>query len=316
MKRGKLAGAAVLLLLLFGTCVLSAQNTKSFLGKWDIMAQTEKGVYVYWLEVKMEGGKLAGDFLNRGGSVFPLPEISLQKNELVFAYGADPKNPEKPKQVHRAVVKGKKLMGVLDTGKEKISWVGVRPPRWKSYNANGAHKYGPPVELFDGKSLTGWSLQYPARPSGWTVVDGIAENVPSANNLISHQKFQNFKIQVEYKLGAKSNSGIYLRGRYELQVLDDAGSPVNKHGHMAIYSRVPPNTNASKPAGEWQSMEAVVVGNRVTVSLNGVKVHDNVALEGITGGALDANEAEPGPVMIQGDHGRIWIRRATVTPIL
>jgi hypothetical protein len=316
MKKGKIAGSMILLWLLAVPCFLSAQNAKSFLGKWDIMAQTEKGVYVYWLEVKMEGGKLAGNFLNRGGSVFPLPEIGVQKNELVFAYGADPKNPEKPKQVHRATVKGKQLLGVLDTGKEKISWVGVRPPKWKVYNANASHTYGTPIELFDGKSLTGWSLQYPSKPSGWTVVDGVVQNIPSANNIVSHQKFQNFKIQCEYKLEPKSNSGIYLRGRYELQVLDDAGSPVEKHGHMSVYSRVAPASNASKPAGEWQSMEAILVGNRVTVTLNGVKVQDNVVLEGITGGALDANEGEPGPIMIQGDHGRIWIRRATITPIL
>ena len=141
-------------------------------------------------------------------------------------------------------------------------------------------------------------------------------NQAGANNLVSKQKFDNFKIHCEYKLEAKSNSGIYLRGRYELQVLDDFGKEPESHGHMAIYSRVAPAVNASKPAGEWQVMEAVIIGNRVTVTLNGKTVHNNAILAGITGGALDSNEAAPGPIMIQGDHGKVWFRKVTVTPIL
>ena len=94
-----------------------------------------------------------------------------------------------------------------------------------------------------------------------------------------------------------------------------AGTVPESHGHMSLYSRVKPLVNASKPAGEWQSMEAILVGNRVTVMLNGQKVQDNIVIEGITGGALDSNEGLPGPLMIQGDHGRIWVRKVVLTPI-
>jgi hypothetical protein len=141
-------------------------------------------------------------------------------------------------------------------------------------------------------------------------------NSPHANNLVSKQRFKDFKIHAEYKLEKDSNSGIYLRGRYELQVLDDYGKDPESHGHMAIYSRIAPRVNASRPAGEWQTMEATIVGNRVTVTLNGQTVHDNAVLEGITGGALDSDEATDGPIMLQGDHGRVWFRKVTVTPIL
>jgi hypothetical protein len=127
----------------------------------------------------------------------------------------------------------------------------------------------------------------------------------------------NFKVEAEYKLGPGSNSGLYLRGRYELQLLDDATDTRTRRdlAHMAIYGRVAPSVNASKPAGEWQSMSAVIVGNRVTVVLNGTTVQNDVTIAGITGGALDNAETAPGPIMIQGDHSKVWVRKVVVTPI-
>jgi hypothetical protein len=144
----------------------------------------------------------------------------------------------------------------------------------------------------------------------------VMTNEPKANDLVTRHRFDDFKIQCEYKIEEKSNSGIYLRGRYELQVLDDAGKPPDIHGHMALYSRVKPVVNASLPAGQWQTMEATIVGNRLTVVLNGKKVHDNIVIDGVTGGALDSNERESGPIMIQGDHGKVSFRKVVVTPIL
>jgi hypothetical protein len=291
---------------------LMAQE-KAFLGKWDITGTKGHEKYVYWLEVKEEGGKLTGNFLNRVASVEPLPEIAIENGELVFSPVTRSGN---PKPVHRAKVVGGKLIGTMTEGSETVHWVGVRPPKWGDRSASGDHKFGPPVQLFDGKTMNGWKLQSPDRPSGWSVEDGTMINGPHANNIVSEKKFKDFKVHVEYKLESGSNSGIYLRGRYELQVLDDAGKPPESHGHGAIYSRVPPLVNASKPPGEWQTMEATIVGNRVTAFLNGQKIHDNAIVEGITGGALDADEGAPGPIMIQGDHGKIWVRNVTVTPVL
>ena len=288
---------------------------KPFLGKWDITATGDNGnTYPYWLQVDSDNGKLVGYFLNRSGSVLKLPEISIQNGELVFSPSTA--NPSAKKQVHHAKVVGDRLMGTMSDGEQTVKWVGIRPPRWKKHNANRKREYGPTVELFNGKDLDNWELQYANRPSGWSVVDGVMTNSERANNIFSKQKFTNFIVRAEYKVDAKSNSGIYLRGRYELQVLDDAGKEPESHGHMAIYSRVAPSVNASKPAGEWQTMEATLIGNRVTVILNGQKVHDNVAIDGITGGALDSNEAAAGPIMLQGDHGKVWFRKVTIVPVL
>jgi hypothetical protein len=300
------------MLLALAACTLgAAAQDKAFLGKWDIQGTTPNENVVYWLEVKNENGQLAGWFLNRGGSVYKLPSIKVENDELVFPVNDRPNAP-----VHRARVVGGKLMGAVTVNNQPIKWVGVRPPKWGNYNANAKHKFGAPVELFDGKTMDAWTVQHKDKPMGWKIEDGAMTNHPKANNLVSKQSFKDFKISAEYKLEDRSNSGIYLRGRYELQVLGDYGKPAESHGHMALYSRVAPKVNASKPAGEWQTMEATIVGNRLTVKLNGQLVHDNIVIEGITGGALDANEGEPGPIMIQGDHEKVHFRRITVTPII
>jgi hypothetical protein len=312
MQLGKLAPLALLVVCALAVITVRAQE-EAFLGKWDITATTPEGNRIYWLEVKKENGALVGYFLNRSGSVLKLPEISVQNGELVFSPAG---RPNAPKPIHRAKVVNGKLTGTLSDGTQTITWTGVRPPKWGTYNANAKHKLGKPVELFDGASLGNWDVENKSKPSGWNVVDGVMTNEAGANNLVSKQKFKDFHIRAEYKLEPKSNSGIYLRGRYELQVLDDAGKEPESHGHMAIYSRVAPMVNASKAPGEWQTMEATIVGNRVTVMLNGQKMHDNVALDGITGGALDSNEGEVGPIMLQGDHGKVWFRKVTITPIM
>ncbi len=298
--------------LVFAGIITYAQDNP-FLGKWDITGTAPNNNHVYWLEVKLEGGKLVGYFLNRGGSVTKLPEIAIDNGELVFSPSAKA-DPAKP--VHRAKVEDGRLLGMLTAGDREIAWIGVRPPKWGDFNANAKHKLGTPVPLFDGKTMDSWDVQHKDRPSGWSIVDGAMTNEPHANNLVSKHRFQDFKIHCEYKLENKSNSGIYLRGRYELQVFDDAGKEPESHGHMALYSRVAPLVNASLPAGQWQVMDATIVGNRLTVFLNGKKVQDNIAIDGITGGALDSNEGDPGPIMLQGDHEKIWYRKVIVTPIV
>lgn len=309
--------ALIFALLIIASTVFAQE--KSFLGKWDIMGDAPNQNVVYWLEVKKEAdGKLSGSFLNRGGSVLPLPSITIENGELVFAVNKQANSP-----IHHAKVVGKELKGSVKTANNTINWTGVRPPKWGNYNANGKHKFGTPVALFDGKTLDNFDAQIKTKPFGWNLVDGVMMNDVHGNNLVSKQKFQNFKINCEYKLepkqpgGNAANGGIYLRGRYELQVLDDETATTDRlHAHMALYSRVAPLVQASKKAGEWQEMEAIIVGNRVTVKLNGQLVQNNIVIEGITGGALDANEGEPGPIMIQGDHEKVYFRKVLVTPIV
>jgi hypothetical protein len=305
-------GCAILLAVMAGKPATAQVNP--FLGRWDITATTAKESYPLWLDVKEEGGQLVGFFQDRTGSVHQLPEIAREGAELVFSTGA-PSRQGAPKPVHRARIEGGKLVGALTRGDVTVPWVGVRPPKWPAANASAAHKYGPPVTLFNGKDLTGWTFQVAGQPSGFVVADGVLTNEKTGNNIVSTQQFKDFSLSMEYKLEKDSNSGLYLRGRYELQVLDDAGKPPALTGHMSVYGRVAPSVNASRPAGEWQAVEVTLVGNRVTVVLNGQKVQDNVAIDGITGGALNSDEGAPGPIMIQGDHSKIWVRKLVVNPI-
>jgi hypothetical protein len=292
-----------------------------FLGKWNITGTGEHTDVLYWLEVSQEGGAVKGRFLNRFSSPYDLPNIRVEKGELVFSNAQ--KEGQPPSPVWRARITDGRLAGTTTTARrdsaqppQVINWVGVRPPSWPAANANGKHVYGSPVRLFDGKTMDAWGVQHKKSPVNWAVADGVMSSAEKqGNNLVSKETFKDFRIEAEYAIAAGSNGGIYVRGRYELQLLDDAGQPLTPQSHMAIYGRTPPAVMASKPAGEWQTMEAIVVGNRVTVTLNGQKVHDNAVIEGITGGALDANELEPGPIMLQGDHGKVMFRKVIVTPI-
>lgn len=305
-----MSGAMLVCLLLWAGAGIAADSP--FAGRWNLTGTGEHQDHVYWLEITEKGGALEGMFLHRGGSPVPLPHVVVEEGQLIFHLAG---RGEQPGPEFRARVENGRLVGRAKYPDRTVEWTGVRPPSWPSADANARHTYGTPVALFNGTSLDNWELQHKNRPSGWSVVDGVMTNEPKANNLISRQKFKDFKIEAEYKLEKDSNSGIYLRGRYELQVLDDFGKPAESHGHMAIYARTAPRVNASKAPGEWQAVEATLVGNRVSVTLNGQRVHDNAVIEGITGGALDADEEAPGPIMIQGDHGRIWIRKLVITPI-
>jgi Domain of Unknown Function (DUF1080) len=305
------------------------QQANPYVGAWTLRSADATGA-VYWLEIKEQNGQLTGMFLNGGGHALPLDSVKIENGELRFFNGAAPRQTE-----YRARIEGDKLIvhTIIAPGRRgadpaqptaapvprTVNWIGVKPPVWPASNANGKHTYGPPVVLFDGKSLDTFVGQNPNAPLNWSVVDGVMTNpTKPANNLVSKQKFQNFKVECEFKVAEHTNSGIYLRGRYELQVLNDLNDTTTEPflTQMAIYGRVAPAVKASKGVDEWQTMEAILVGNRVTVTFNGKRVHDNVAIVGVTGGALDGDELSPGPLMIQGDHEQVWFRKVVVTPIV
>jgi hypothetical protein len=309
MQSCRFLAAAVLAVF---TVTLSADQNP-FVGRWNLTSGGDAPA-PYWLEVKDEGGKLTAKFLNRGGHPVAVENLRVEGDELRFNV-AVAANSTQPAPEFRGKIAGGKLTGTLTRGDRTVTLSGGHPAAFPPSNANGKHTYGAPVTIFDGKSLDAFGVQNPKVPMNWAIEEGVMTNGEHANNLISKEKFKDFKLNAEYRVGPGTNSGIYLRGRYELQVLDDFGKPPFERGHMAIYGWKAPPVNSSKPAGEWQTMEAIVVGNRVTVTHNGQKIHDNAVLEAITGGALDNDELAPGPIMIQGDHSKVWFRKIVVTPI-
>jgi hypothetical protein len=171
--------------------------------------------------------------------------------------------------------------------------------------------------LFNGKDLTGWKLRKADGYQSWSVKDGILVNDVSGGkhgtDLVSEQKFRDFVVRYEYKIAKRANSGLYLRGRHEIQIVDDfERSQPTKGGNGAIYQIAPVAKFASKPADEWQTAETTIKGDKVTVILNGEKVHENVTVDKATGGELDKNLDQPGPIMLQGDHGSISFRKIEI----
>ena len=171
--------------------------------------------------------------------------------------------------------------------------------------------------LFNGTDLTGWHLRRPDATSSWTVTKGVLKNTVEAGHhgvdLVSDAKFWNFTVRYEFMVPDGSNSGFYLRGRHELQILGDfaSGKP-SKTGNGAIYNHTAPGEFASKPGHEWQTVEATIIGNKISVTLNGKKIHDNVECDKATGSELDDKVKEPGAFFLQGDHGTVSFRKIMV----
>ncbi|HWC97612.1 MAG TPA: DUF1080 domain-containing protein [Candidatus Sulfopaludibacter sp.] len=304
--------------LLFGILLLAVTPAfcapSDFNGRWDI---TASGARAWWVELNGVGTPAAaGKFISAfGGDLNPITTIEAKGDELTFTIAP---NNGGAKRVYHARLTGGKMEGTAETEggtRAPEKWTGVRAPVITDKD-DGTWKDGKPVELFNGKDLSGWKALNPAAEMKWTVQDGTLRNAPPTTDLISEQKFWNFKLHVDFRIVARSNSGIGLRGRYEVQILEDYGKPVNTHGAAALYSRVAPSVNASKPAGEWQSYDIRLVGRQLTVVFNGTKVLDKVEVEGLTAIATNADEGEPGPFILQGDHSYVEIKSFVVTPLV
>lgn len=172
--------------------------------------------------------------------------------------------------------------------------------------------------LFNGKDTTGWKLRNPGGHNSWSILPGgVLKNTVAkgehGTDLVTDKKFWNFTVRYEYMTPDGSNSGFYLRGRHELQILGDykEGKP-SISGNGSLYNFKAPDKFVTKPAGEWQTVEATMVGNRITVIMNGVKIHDNVECNKATGSEIDNKVNEPGPLFLQGDHGTVSFRNIQI----
>jgi hypothetical protein len=289
-----------------------AQNPAraSIIGRWDLTVQGPKGAYPSWLEVTLSGTRtLVGRFVGGGGSARPISRVDFSDGALRFAI---PPQWEKETSdlVVDAVLTGDVLEGTLVTpAGERHRLTGRRAP---SLRRSSAPVWGEPVSLFNGTDLTGWTTF--GGTSQWTAEAGILKNAKSGANLVTTAKYTDFKLHVEVNCPKGSNSGIYLRGRYEVQV-EDATNPEPRYLDLgAIYGFLVPNENASNGPGAWQTFDITLVGRRVTVVLNGKTIICDQTIPGITGGAIDSDEGAPGPIFLQGDHGAVQYRNLRITP--
>ena len=303
-------------MLLLSATGLAASSP--FDGRWDITIRGDTS-HAWWLSLEGAGTPHAkGTFISdHFGDLNKIDEISVNNGALTFGF----RHKEDGVEIHNvysAHLRGDQLVGTAHregSPEPAQEWTGVRAPVIRDKD-DGSWRESQPIELFNHKDSAGWKSLTPDKPFGWTVEDGILKSTGGASNLISERSFWNFKLHVEFRLAPHSNSGIGLRARYEVQILDDYGKPPNTHGNGALYSRILPTENASKPAGSWQTYDIRLVGRQVTVVLNGKTVIDKGEIEGLTAIASDANEGKPGPLMLQGDHGPVEFREIVLTPLV
>jgi len=287
-------------------------SVQAFLGRWDLTLKTPLRESPSWLEISQENGQLRARMVSRWGHARPLPKIEISNDQITFV---SPKEEEERKDdmVFEGKLSGNMLAGTT-TGPDGTpwQWTGERAP---SLIRKSEPRWGKPIQLFNGRDLSGWKMSDPASTATWKAENGTLVSPGHGPELISDAKFEDFKLHVEFNCAPGSNSGIYLRGRYELQIEDDPvpEGPTMRTG--GVYGFLAPAPEQPRKPGEWQTYDVTLVGRVVTVVQNGQTIIDKQEIPGITGGALDSHEALPGPIYLQGSEvGRVAFRNITITP--
>jgi hypothetical protein len=268
--------------------------------------------YPSWLEVSQSGYRtLVGRYVGQFGSARPIGQIEHDQGRIHFAL--PPQWERRTNEViFDARLEGEVLRGeVTDDYGQRLPCEGRRAP---SLQREQSPSWGDPIVLFNGRDLTGWKPRNPAAKHGWRAQGGLLTNAIPGNDLLTERHFTDFKLHAEFRYPKASNSGIYLRGRYEVQIEDNFGLEPDCHRIGGVYGFLTPSVNAAKKPGEWQTMDITLVGRMLTVVFNGQPIIERQAIPGITGGALDSDEAKPGPILLQGDHGPIAFRKLILTP--
>jgi hypothetical protein len=326
-------------LALWITCVSvpATETANPYVGRW---ALTIPGGGAGWLGVTQEDGYLDAGILWGGGSVVPVASVYVDNDTLVVTRVRKVERKDNAGETIRThtfteTITANVLGNKLDLeqvrprpdgkGVSRREFTGKRIPPLPAKPDLSRAKYGKPIVLFNGKNLEGWKLTNPGKTNGWSVEDGVLVNRPvqhkgkphiSYGNLRTVEEFEDFNLKLEVNVPEKGNSGIYLRGIYEVQVSDSYGKDPDSHNMGAIYSRITPSVSAERPAGQWQTVNITLLDRHVTVELNSKVIIDNEPLLGCTGGALWSDESRPGPIYLQGDHRAVDYRNIVLTPII
>lgn len=299
-------------------------------GAW---ALTLPGGEAGWLAVRAERGGVAADLMWAVGSPRPVEGVALRDGTLSFVRSIRrPLAPKTEKPVRYRIAlraEGDRLRGTIqaEPAGPPAEITGKRQPPLPPRPDLSRVRFGPPVALCNGRDLAGWRVSHPRKQNGWSVRDGILCNdTPKTDfgaygeyaNLRTEAEFEDFQLHVEFRLppGAGGNSGIYLRGLYEVQVTHRDSRMQGINGPGAVFGRLTPRRNAGRPAGDWETYELTLVDRHITVVHNGETVIDNQPIESCTGGALHSDVTRPGPILLQGDHTSVQYRNFVLRPVL
>ncbi|HKO17178.1 MAG TPA: DUF1080 domain-containing protein [Gemmatimonadaceae bacterium] len=310
---------SALLLALLLPPQLPARSTRSaapptaLIGRWDITIRTPDGELPSWLEIRDSGrDALVGRFVGVVGSARPISRVDTTGDSLHFTIPHQWEDGNGDLSVQGRLM-GDRLAGSMTfpDGK-RYDWTAVRAP---SLHRSAAPAWGAPIHLLHANDLGGWhAVGGGSGGNQWQVANGVLRSPHSGANIVTDRTFGDFKLHVEFRYPKESNSGVYLRGRYEVQIQDDFGNSPADDRFSGIYGFISPSEIAARRPGEWQSYDVTLVGRMVTVVANGRRVICDQEIPGITGGAIDSNEGTPGPLLLQGDHGPIEYRNIIITP--
>ena len=290
-------------------------------GNWGLKLPFDRMNAGHMILQKEADGSASALVLWRWASPIPMKDVKVDGSSFSFTHPWD------NMKISGQTVGGKLQAVVSDAKGGVIGKIcGWRNPEIPKGTTSKNAKLGEPIDLLkDG--LDGWVTMDPKAKFGWSFKDGVLSNKlglkpdgswagGGANLLSKCNKFYDFNLSYDVRVPKGSNSGVYLRGRYEIQVVDSYGKEVDCHNMGAYYGRVTPAKAVEKPAGEWQHVDVTLCNRHLTVILNGTVILDDVPIVGITGGALDADEFVPGPIYLQGDHSDADFKNMILRPVL
>src|ERR1700719_650089 len=289
----------------------ASRSITSYPGRWDLTIKTPTREWPSWIELSEDEGRLEGLMVGLSGHATATGEIRIKDGEIEFSVPKGEGFPEGTLLSGR--IAGGELMGTATTlNGASWRWTGRRAP---SLARKSTPRWGEPIRLFDGKDLAGWTFADPTQASIWSVEDGTLIKHGRGSEIVTTSKFRDFKLHVEFNCGPMANSGVYLRGRYEVQIETNAAQESPNRRMGAVCGFIAPEPAVPRTPNVWQSFDITLVGRTVTVVHNGQTVIDRQEVPGITGGAIDSNEGSPGPIYLQGtEDGRVAFRNIVITP--
>jgi hypothetical protein len=316
VRNGVAAALFVILAVLAVNAETKAPSAKPYLGRWDVVLKDSAGKsYPTWLEISEPDGKIQVRMVARWGHARVLPKAELTDAGISFTSPKEEEGGKDTDMVFEGKLSGKTIAGTVNgPDGAKWTWTGKPAP---SLTRKGAPLWGKPVTLFDGKDIAAWHPSDAAAKSVWKIENGTLISPGHGAELITNDKFEDFKLRIEFNRAKGSNSGVYLRGRYEVQIEDDPEPENETMRTGGVYGFLAPTPEVPRIPGTWQAYDITLVGRMVTVALDGKTIIDNQEIPGITGGALDSEESLPGPIYLQGsEEGHVAFRNIVVTPVL
>lgn len=290
--------------------IAASRPASAYLGRWDLTVKTPTRERPSWIEITDDHGRIEGLMVGLWGHATPTA-IRFERGDIELTVPGDEGFPDGTQL--RGRLAGAGLVGVATAPSGAAwPWTGRRAP---ALERGGVPEWGRPIRLFDGKDLAGWTFTDPTQASAWGVAGGTLVKLGRGSEIVTTSRYRDFKLHIEFNCGPMANSGVYLRGRYEVQIETNAAQEPPNRRMGSVYGYIAPQPPIPRVPNVWRSYDITFIGRTVTVVADGRTIIDRREIPGVTGGALDTDEAAPGPIYLQGtEDGRVAFRNIVITP--